>query len=225
MNNTIVNFYIDGFNIYHRVNNYLTETGICYKWLDYSSLCKSTLREGEELGDIYFFTAITTHRGNKSVDRHNKYILALQNQGIKVIHGYFKPEDAHCKVKTCNSTNKTFSRYVEKQTDVNLSLQMLEDAFLEKANRLILLSGDSDHVPALVKINNLKPEIKLGLITPPYLKERTAPKKLRPQKISNLRKQTDFQINLTFDKLVNHLLPDTIITKDNRKIIKPSEYN
>ena len=36
-------------------------TGICYKWLDYKSLCFSFLRPNQELNQIYFFTAVTDY--------------------------------------------------------------------------------------------------------------------------------------------------------------------
>ena len=51
-----VSFYIDGFNIYHRINEYYHKTGKCYKWLNYKSLCNSLLKDKETLADIYLFT-------------------------------------------------------------------------------------------------------------------------------------------------------------------------
>lgn len=44
MEKSKVSLYIDGFNIYHRINEYQKKTGICYKWLNYRSLFKSLLK-------------------------------------------------------------------------------------------------------------------------------------------------------------------------------------
>ena len=57
-----VNFYIDGFNFYHRLRDMLDSAlGLDYRWLDYRALCQSLLKPGEVLGDVFFFTAIPRH--------------------------------------------------------------------------------------------------------------------------------------------------------------------
>jgi hypothetical protein len=89
MKKSKASLYIDGFNIYHRINDYQKKTGICYKWLNYRSLFTSLLKPYEEISDIYFFTAITQDFGLDAVQRHNKYIIALESQGIKIVKGYF----------------------------------------------------------------------------------------------------------------------------------------
>ena len=67
MKNNKVSLYIDGFNIYHRINEYQKKTGVCYKWLDYVSLFKSLIKPHEEISDIYFFTAITQEKKSKQM--------------------------------------------------------------------------------------------------------------------------------------------------------------
>ncbi|MHB9128004.1 MAG: PIN domain-containing protein, partial [Candidatus Humimicrobiaceae bacterium] len=63
MQKSKVSLYIDGFNIYHRIDDYQKKTGICYKWLNYKSLFQSLLKPDEEIANIYFFTAITQDFG------------------------------------------------------------------------------------------------------------------------------------------------------------------
>ena len=43
----------------------------------------------------------------------------------------------------------------EKRTDVNIAIQMLEDAYEDRCDKLILVSGDSDLVPAVIRVRNL----------------------------------------------------------------------
>lgn len=87
-----VNFYIDGFNFYHPLDEYQKRKNLCLKWLDYKSLCSSFILENEQIGNIYFFTAIRKDykQNNPSkYERHKIYIKALQAQGIIVIEGRF----------------------------------------------------------------------------------------------------------------------------------------
>ena len=102
MEKSKVSFYIDGFNIYHRISDYQKKTNICYKWLNYRSLFTSLLKLFEEISDICFFTAITQDFGLVAVMRHNKYITALESQGIKIVKGYFSKKKKLCMVQGCN---------------------------------------------------------------------------------------------------------------------------
>ena len=52
---TRVSFFIDGFNLYHSLKDYARDC----RWLDLRKLCESYLRENEQLGDVYYFTAVT----------------------------------------------------------------------------------------------------------------------------------------------------------------------
>ncbi len=110
-----VSLYIDGFNIYHRINDYQRKTKICYKWLNYRSLFRSLLKKDEVISEIYFFTAITQDFGFGAVQRHNKYITALESEGIKIIKGYFSKKKKLCRVQECNfQGNKYFDIREEK---------------------------------------------------------------------------------------------------------------
>ena len=99
-----VSFYIDGFNVYHRIKEYYEKTGICYKWLNYKSLFQSLLLPTEIISDIYFFSAISKDFGSDSVERHNKYITALEITGIKIVLGYFSIKKQKCRVPLCTYT-------------------------------------------------------------------------------------------------------------------------
>jgi len=48
-------------------------------------------------------------------NRHNKYITALESQGIKIMEGYFSRKKKLCRVKGCNfKGNKYFDIGKEK---------------------------------------------------------------------------------------------------------------
>ncbi len=224
-----VSFYIDGFNIYHRLNDYQKRTGICYKWLDYKSLCKSLLKGTEELGDIYFFTAISDDFGEESVRRHNLYITALETAGVTVTKGYFARRKTGCKVAGCHYTgDRRFLDREEKQTDVNISLQLMADAVQDRYDKCFLMSGDSDFAPVLKAIMRLFPGKFAGLVTPPFengivmlypitrLKEACYHDKATNKRLI---------INLHFDMLKGHSLPKEIKIAGKPPLKMPGGYS
>jgi hypothetical protein len=46
--------YIDGFNIYHSINNSLGDE---YKWIDYRKIVEAYIGDGDILVDIFLFSA------------------------------------------------------------------------------------------------------------------------------------------------------------------------
>ncbi|MCL4384936.1 MAG: NYN domain-containing protein [Actinobacteria bacterium] len=228
MEKSKVSFYIDGFNIYHRINEYQKKTGICYKWLNYRSLFISLLKPFEEISDIYFFTAITQDFGLDSVQRHNKYITALESQGIKIVKGYFSKKKKLCRVQDCNfKGNKYFDVREEKQTDVNISLFLLKDAYLKKYDKCFLVSGDNDFAPVLRTIKDLF-NINPFLITPPYEYGIVNLKPIKNLKSACFdRKRQKFNvINLQFNNFIGHSFSEKIYDASGKLIVEmPKEYS
>ena len=54
----------------------------------------------------------------------------------------------------------------EKQTDVNLALGMYRDAMSDDYDQVVLVSSDTDLVPALLAIQEDAPQVRRGLILP-----------------------------------------------------------
>ena len=52
-------------------------------------------------------------------------------------------------------------------TDVNIATQMLMDAFTDKFDVAILISGDTDLIPPIEAIKGLSPQKRVGLYFPP----------------------------------------------------------
>jgi len=228
MRKSKVSLYIDGFNIYHRINDYQKKTSICYKWLNYRSLFTSLLRTNEEIADIYFFTAISQDFGFDAVQRHNKYITALESEGIKVIKGYFSKKKKLCRVQGCNFRgDKHFDIREEKQTDINISLFLLKDAYLKKYDNCFLMSGDNDFAPVLITIKDLF-SINPFLITPPYepgVVDLNPIKHLKSACFDQKRQKFNV-INLKFNNFIKHSLPERIYDTSGNLIVEmPREYS
>ena len=91
MNKNKVNFYIDGFNIYHAIrkikNNRL-------KWINYKLLCEEILNTDDEINEILYFSAYVFWRKDGQI-RHEIFIIALKSQNVKVILVNFKEKSKY----------------------------------------------------------------------------------------------------------------------------------
>ena len=207
----LVNVYIDGFNFYHRIKKYQEVTGTCYKWLNYKSLTESFLRDGQVLNKIYFFTAVTDYFGKGSSDRHKIYIKALEAFNITIVRGYFQIEYS--------------SKPKEKQTDINIAVQLLEDAFNENFDIAFLSSADSDLAPAVKAVKRNRPEKIVIVVPPPFEGKNKDSNPLRILGTAQLRECCNAQKLLRFKYLANHLLSDKVYNSKGKLIVeKPKEY-
>ncbi len=159
-------FLIDGFNLYYSIISILKEKKKNYKWLDVKSFSESFLHlidKKVKIKKIYYFTSIvkeTEDDKNKS-HRQYTYIEALKNSGIEVITGKFKDKTYKC--PHCNTKIKT---YVEKLTDINIASKIFEVCITEKIDYIVVVSGDTDIVPAIKISKKLFKSIKFIAIFP-----------------------------------------------------------
>ncbi len=114
-----------------------------------------------KLVDVYYFTAIAEWLINPA-KRHKKFIRAQEACGVKVILGSFKEKSSGC--KTCGTT---WISHEEKQTDVNIAVTMIREAYNDNFDEAFIVSQDSDFAPALQVINGLSKKRKIKLISPP----------------------------------------------------------
>ena len=82
-------FFIDGFNIYHALNN---KRFYLYKWRDLLGFAKKFVTKNDKIEDIYYFTALAIWSPDK-VRRHKTFIKAQEIKGVKIIYGEFKKRD------------------------------------------------------------------------------------------------------------------------------------
>jgi uncharacterized LabA/DUF88 family protein len=135
--------YIDGFNLYYRA---IRNTPGC-KCLNLERFCR-LLRPHDDIRIIRYFTALVDGPAQK---RQQDYLRALSTTPlVDVILGKFKRKTVKCGVTSCNSAgSKWFDTMEERRTDVNIAIFMLDDAYRDVCDQLIVFSGDSDLVPAI----------------------------------------------------------------------------
>ena len=164
--------YIDGFNLY-----YGSVRGGPNKWLNIQEYF-TRLRQNDQIQCIYYFTAKVKgpHGANQAT-----YLKALATLPLLEIRlGKFKTKEATCTVHGCSFPGRrTFKIPEEKQTDVAIGVQMLEDAYEDNCDRFIVVSGDSDLLPAVNAIRRLFPSKQIVVYVPARHKDRGAAVELR----------------------------------------------
>jgi uncharacterized LabA/DUF88 family protein len=161
-------FLVDGFNMYHSIEDIESDLGVCYKWLDLFQLCKAFVylfgRE-YELFRIYYFTAIAYHyKDDDKVKRHEDYIKCLESTGIEVICGRFKEKSEFCPL-----CKRSHIGHVEKETDIALCGKMLELVYANDnthCDGLILVTGDSDLIPGIKTAQKICPSVDIRCAFP-----------------------------------------------------------
>ncbi|HEX8359848.1 MAG TPA: NYN domain-containing protein [Longimicrobium sp.] len=166
-----VSFLSDGFNVYHSLDSLGKMTGASVKWLDLVRLCEGYLQavrgglgERVELARVHYFSALAEHliaRKPDVVARHRTYIRALEGTGVRVRLSHFKRKDVRC--PACGTA---FIRYEEKQTDVAMGLKLVEVLATDECQTAVLVTGDTDLLPAISAARRLFPERKTGVAFP-----------------------------------------------------------
>ena len=220
-----VSVFIDGYNLYHAINN-LKKPHL--KWVNLFGLAKEFARTdtGFEIIRVKFFTAPPIHKSPQIQQRYSIYIKALKCCGVDVVEGKFKQKLLTYK----DGDKKYFTRisHEEKESDVNIALAILEDAFEKTSDKLLVITNDSDISPAIRLALQKNKNLKISVVTPPLIKTKRANYDL----ISacgdinkNKKGQVFFKTRMITEyHLERNLLPEEIIIDDKNKIIMPKEY-
>lgn len=165
-----VSVFIDGYNLYHAVDN-LKKPHL--KWVNPRAICKFFIQQNlETILRVKFFTAPPIHKPSDVQDRYSAFISALRAHDIEIVEGKFKRK----LLAYYDDDGKSFTRitHEEKESDVNLSLAILEDAYEKVSDRLIVITNDSDISPAIRLARKKNSNLKISVVTPPLAKTKRA---------------------------------------------------
>lgn len=213
-----VSFFIDGFNLYHALNDYSFKGQYIYrkyKWLNLYELAKIYLNDDEIIEKIFYFSSFAKW-DNAKLNRHKQYINALKTTNkVEFIEGNFKKR--HIKCQKCGFI---IFKPEEKQTDVNIALYLLKMAFKKEFDIAILLTADSDLIPLINTIKEIRDiynelnHIKIGIL-PPIKRE---------NQCKDLIKLCDFNKTMKENHLKNSQFPYSLIDLNGNKLQKPSSW-
>jgi len=214
-----ITFLVDGFNLYHSVvdaSSDLKLEGKGTKWLNIYKLCESYLHLfGKEarLEKIFYFSALATHMQSESpqkVKKHNDYIKCLESTGLEKIMGSFKRKTN--KYALNKNLSLSVTRHEEKETDVAISIKIVELFISNMCDFIVLMTGDTDIIPAIKTAKRLFPQKDICCAFP-YKRTSTELQDLLPKSFTISKEQYkrfQFQDNVK--------LPDGTI------IEKPSDW-
>lgn len=169
--NKKVNFYIDGFNFYFGLRRIIKMKPDWKKfyWIDLVVFCSGFLNENEELGMVTYFTSRPMSK-DKMI-RQNNFLRCnkkLNPNKLEIVYGRYANKTLRCNAS--GGCNKSYKDLEEKETDVNLAIQMVIDAYKKSCDKMVLISADTDFVPPLKEIRDNHKNIETMILYPPAAK-------------------------------------------------------
>lgn len=144
--------YVDGFNLHHRCLQPLGSS-----WLNRETFFRA-LRQDDDLQRIWYSTA--EWEGKRSPAQKAYHAALGTTPLVQVVFGKFQTQYLDCEVAACqHGGERRYFHSKEKRTDVNSALQMVTDALQNRCELLVLVSGDSDPVPAVRQVRALGKEV------------------------------------------------------------------
>ncbi len=146
-NNKIkVAVYIDGNNLYHKLKDLKIENTTEF---DYRGFSDFLARGREIISYRYYVGAVKAKEGNKKAEKmrseQQKLFNNLKTQGFCIKRGYLMENNG---------------KFHEKGVDVKIAIDMLIGAYEKRYDVAIIISSDTDLIPAIKHIKYLKKEIE-----------------------------------------------------------------
>lgn len=198
-------FFIDGFNFYHALRK-LNNPHL--KWVDLRALMARQTSKSESISAIYYFSAYADWLPGPR-KRHEQYVNALQAVDVTVILGSFKKKDRYC--SHCKTTTVG---HEEKETDVNIALCLLNEAYKDTYDRAYVVSRDSDLKPAIAMVRNEFPKKEVFVVAPPHAGHST-----------DLLNVADGKRKISKDQIIQSLFPERVLDHGGNVVAtRPIEY-
>ncbi|GAA1733082.1 NYN domain-containing protein [Microbacterium paludicola] len=198
--------YIDGFNLYNGLHD---AAGNQLLWLDIVKLVK-LLRPRSSIVQVKYFTAIVLNEPEAQArqDRYLEALSSLYPGRLTIIKGEFKP-----KLRRCRACGAEWTTYEEKQTDVNIAVHVVADVAARRADSFMLITADTDIIPAVKMAWGLNAEANIFAQFPPH-RGSTALRRMMPSS----RKITQARIR-------EALLPAEVITHSGARFRRPEKWD
>lgn len=207
--------YIDGFNLFFGLKQ--AKLKHCY-WLNVCQLANELAGTCQLIATKYFTSRIAgaypedepaiAQEANEKRKRQSDYLEALSTQpGFHLFEGLYKPHRMKC--FQCDQTWRT---HEEKMTDVNIATELLTDVFLNRIDVAVVVSGDSDLSPPIMRIRQLFPDKQVVIAFP-------------PRRVTNkLLQIASHTINITDKMLRRCQLPDEVLKPDGFILRRPESW-
>lgn len=152
--------YVDGFNLYHGLHDKWQHR---YLWLDLEAVVRR-VRPHSTVVSVQYFTAPVLNEA-AAASRQSDYCAALKAHSrglVSVVQGRYQS-----KTVKCRRCGHEYTRYEEKETDVNIAVSLVADAAEDRMDTALLISADSDLVPAVRAAQRVHPSLVVVAAFPP----------------------------------------------------------
>lgn len=229
-----VAFLVDGFNVYHSIRDAEKQVSDRpQRWLDLRAFCQDYVRHlgrSAVLEGVYYFSALARHLEASKPDivqRHTTYIEALESTGVHVTLANFKARDKHVSFAHCRfrlpwlkqpirlpfrNCTVIFQRAEEKETDVAIATKMFELLHTGSVEAIVLVSGDTDLLPAIRTAQRLFPTVRICVCFP--FRRHNA----------DLKQAVVTSFKVRKEQYAKHQLPDPVLTPSGRTLHKPARW-
>lgn len=198
--------YVDGFNLYFGLK---ADHGRRYLWLDLQALAESLLLPDQELREVKYFT-VRLRDDPAGSRRQSAYLDALSSHCRKVrrVEERFQEKNHRC--VNCGAR---WIGYEEKETDVNISAALIEDAVRDRYDTALLISGDTDLRPAIAAAMRLRPHKRVFIAFPP--------RRFSARLVQAVHSYT----RIGSDKIRNAQLPAKVMTASGVVLQRPAYWS
>ncbi|MBP9112276.1 MAG: NYN domain-containing protein [Polyangiaceae bacterium] len=200
--------YIDGFNLYFGLRQKQWRK---YYWLDLAALSRALLKSGQSLVETNYFTSrIKQSNGNEAeVKRQTTYLDALAARGEVLRHeGHFLIKEG----ERCRACRAPIVRFEEKMTDVKIATKLLLDAFDDRFDTALVISGDSDLSPPIEAILRRHPSKRIIVVFPPA------------RSSAQLQKVATEAYPIGEANLRASQLPEVVLASNGFKLLRPEHW-
>jgi len=198
--------YVDGFNLYFGMK----AAGLLrFCWLDVAELGAQLLTPGQSLVMAKYFTALIQGPEEKRLPQaaHLEALDAHLGAKVAVVLGRYQSQSLTC--RACGAARPVWS---EKKTDVNIAVELVVDAFQDRFDTAMLVSADSDLVPAIEAIRAVFPAKRVVVAFPPERRSK------------ELRQSAHAAFPLGRAKLAHAQLPETVTKPNGVELRRPASW-
>lgn len=196
--------YVDGYNLYHGLR---AKRWHRFYWLNISSLAQNLLKPDQTLLATKYFTTIVK-RPEASRLRQAVFLEALQTlPAFSIFYGQFLEDTV-----ICRQCGHTYVTHHEKMTDVNISVELMADAFQNHFDVALLISADSDLVGPLTAVRRLFPIKRIIAAFPPMRSSYA------------LKRAANATLHIGHNELAKSLFPSTVLKADGVALRRPAQW-
>ena len=205
--------YIDGMNFYEASKD---QAWYPAGWCNWTQTL-GVYCPGAEVS-VRYFTSLYVGRDMKQVRRQKLHLLAMEKEAhAEIIFGSCRRRPLACpNCRTLLKCPKTKcgcdQRLVEKMTDVNIAVAMMEDAFSNEFDTAILVSADSDLCGPVRAIRRLFPAKRVVVAFPPQ------------RRSAELEKDATATFVIGKGKLAASQFPPVVSGKNGFQLLRPSKW-